>query len=104
MKAITNRQCVVCGEGNVQLWTLDNLQKVSAMYLCWQHGKPLQELLEIAGDVPPDKHVPVPLRDEEHPVMDSGRHNNRMVPLLDWTPPEEAVTEEEVPEPGAAVG
>jgi hypothetical protein len=87
MRARIDRQCVVCGEPGVQLWTLDNLQKATATYLCWQHSEPLREIMEIAGDAAPDAQVPVPLRGIFQDVPGPGRRETKMSPLLDWTPP-----------------
>lgn len=91
MRVFANRQCLVCAATKVQLWTLDNLSTAGAMYLCKEHGEPLQNLLELAGDLPPEEQVPVPLRDllGENPILGPGRQRTKMVPLTDWTPPEE---------------
>ena len=80
MRAIADRHCGVCGKGKVQLWTLDNLTRAGAIYLCKEHGKPLQDILDLAGDIPPEPLAP------PEPVIKTPREP-KLVPLLDWTPP-----------------
>jgi hypothetical protein len=88
-KVIQNRRCVMCGQHNVQLWTLDNTQHAVVTYLCKEHWAPLMEVMEAAGDLAPDDQVPMPERGLE-PVPTRGKRESGMAPLLDWTPPEPA--------------
>jgi hypothetical protein len=91
-KVIRNRHCVICGQPNVQMWTLDNMYAAGVAYLCVEHGAPLQAVLEAAGDLAPDDQIPLPER-AMGPVPSSvgrGRRAPEMAPLLDWTPPEGA--------------
>lgn len=88
-RMITNRQCVVCGQTNVRMWTIDNMHKVVVTYLCDMHAEPIMEIMEIAGQLPPDEQVPVPQRGMEPPPEQFKGRRAPMVPLLDWIPPEE---------------
>ena len=91
-RLIKNRLCVVCGETHVRMWTIDNGSKVAVTYLCEIHGAPFKEIMEIAGDLPPDQQLPVPLRDQDIFSIDlrprTGHERPKMV-ALDWTPPGE---------------
>jgi hypothetical protein len=96
-KMLKNRRCVVCGQSPVLMWTIDNMSSVVVTYLCTVHGAPLQEIMGLAGDLPPDRQVPLPERDAE--ALDThlhGRRDPKMMPLLNWTPPEDPGP---VPEP-----
>lgn len=91
VKVINNRRCVICGQRNVQLWTVDNTQHAGVAYLCVEHGAPLQEILEAAGELAPDEQIPLPERHGEMmpQVYVKGKRSGGMIPLLDWTPPTE---------------
>lgn len=88
-KVISNRRCVMCGQVNVQMWTIDNLKQACVTYLCGEHGAPLQAILNAAGDLAPNEQVPLPDRDKEPPLEPAEkRRQSNMVPLLGWTPPD----------------
>jgi len=89
-KVITNGRCVMCGKENVQLWTLDNMRRVVAAYLCDTDAAPLLAIMDAAGDLPPDQQIPIPERGGEPlgnlDIHKRGRRDVRMEPL-EWTPP-----------------
>lgn len=102
-KMLKNRRCVVCGEGPVLMWTIDNMSRVAVTYLCTEHGAPLQEIMGLAGDLPPDKQVPLPERDAEAiDIHLRGRRDPKMMPLLNWVPPEDPGPVPEEPRPAPA--
>lgn len=89
-KVIKNRNCVMCGQPNVQLWTLDNMQGAAVAYLCLEHSAPLLAVMEAAGDLAPDDQTPLTERSGEPvPRAYRARRGGEMAPLLNWTPPEE---------------
>ena len=89
MRAITNRRCLMCGRTNVMLWTLDNSEKASVMYLCKADAAPLTALMEAAGDLPPSRQVPVIDRGVEPLPRRRRQRGGRALEMapLDWTPP-----------------
>ena len=101
VKMLKNRRCVVCGESPVLMWTIDNMSNVAVTYLCTEHGAPLQEIMDLAGDLPPDRQIPVPERGVEPlDIHLRGRRDPKMMPLLNWTPPEDpGPVPEPTPEP-----
>lgn len=92
-KIMRDRRCLMCGNSPVQLWTIDNLSKVTVSYLCDDHGGMLQAIMDAAGDWPPDQQQPLP---DRVAIKEDDLPKNRIVmePLLDWTPPEEKVPDE----------
>jgi len=87
MARVSSRRgrCVICGKTTFTLWTLDNLHRVVVTYLCEEDAAPLAAIMDAAGDLPPDKQVPLPERDLV--VHTRGRRQPTMEPL-DWTPPD----------------
>lgn len=89
-KVIANRQCVICGKSNVQLWTIDNMRKVVVTYLCKDDAAPLVAIMDAAGDKTPDEQIPLTMRNELEQFERTptrGRRQPEMVPLLNWIPP-----------------
>jgi hypothetical protein len=92
MMAKLDKRCVICGTTKgVRLWTIDNLYKVVATYLCKEDAVPLTKIMDAAGDFPLRKQVPVPDRPLGPEGLDIHKHGRREVPMeaLDWTPPSE---------------
>lgn len=84
----SDKRCVMCGRMAAFLWTINNFARASVTYLCEEHGQPLMEIMDAAGEIPPDDQIPVPDRvpvEEPQPY----KPPSRLVPLIDWTPPEE---------------
>lgn len=84
----------MCGrhdEENNRLWTIDSLSQVAVAYLCLEHAAPLMEIVLAAGGKTLEQQIPVPFREPEPAptAPPRGRGDMRLVPLLNWTPPEE---------------
>lgn len=70
-------KCVKCGKPAVLNWTLHNGSVSVVAPLCWEHGKPLTELVNLVGPNPETGEMRTPMR------LPKAR------PLTGWTKPEE---------------
>lgn len=90
-KTVRGYRCLMCGQPAEILWALDNTAMVSAAYLCLKDSEPLLAVMGAAGDIAPNKQIPLP--DRQAPgrmgsdVYRPGKMEP-MAPLLDWTPPD----------------
>lgn len=87
MATLEEWRCILCGKVALQMWTLDNTHHACVTYVCDEHAAPLTAVLEAAGDIPPEFQIPVP--DRVPVVKEEIPKPSRLVPLLDWTPPDE---------------